>query len=820
MSTLFDTPPAPPANAQPLPDGRGSLSAPVPGPFPTAHSPLPPSRSLHPDPWALLAGLLREVLTPRPKLSVPEWTAKNRVIAASGGAKPGAWQHWRTPHAVKPMRLLGGAALGGDPRVREVVLEFGPQCCKTEILNNAAMARLAQDPTPTLWIVPNEDWAGHFTKNRFYPALRECAALMEMCRKRDMQVASLTLSNGAFVWWVASNSGANAKGTPAGQLLIDELDSAGFNPRAVQDGRDRGSAWPGFIFGIASTPSFKGVGIDAEYETTNREKWYTPCPLCGFYQRLMFKGLVWHGRTKADPDAVEKTVKYQCENTECRGAIDPGRLGWMNERGFWCPDGVRPEGDGRAIPAELLASGYLDDTDPAVVAAVNPRGEALVKSVARVGFQFVTMMSNLFAATAAVSYASGWGKIAREFVEAKGHPAPEWWNSIGEVAPEQGERASEHELGKLCAPAAALGGYELGELPGGPGVVGAGGSKNAWGYSDEPARPNGAEPTFGGPLSLLASIDVQAGSQGNGVARVLVRAFGARGEHSWLVWVEEIPCKVGNNLVELDRIFEWRFGWQRPPGREQIQRGAPLGHAIYATFVDSGDRTDEAYAFKRRAQGKGYRVFPVKGEHTPGSGMAPPVRRSALDVDAEGKRIPGALGGAGGLELVLVRVAHYKDMLYGRLLAAVEAQRTGGNPGVYALPCGTPAEYLAAMCSEHRVPVTTKDGRRTSVETRWVPREGIHGKNNHYWDCEVYVWAGAELLGVRLLGAEGQRENARTRNSGTSEGGGAERGDDGRGAGAGGAGGGNVGGPPALRSPMLGGSQDWLRDAREKWGRR
>lgn len=747
-TTLFDIPAAsPPARA-----GGSDVGAAEPAErFPAAAG--------------VLAEVFGRVLAPSPRLSVPEWVHRYRVVSDSGGSRSGPWRHYLTPHAVQVMRNLGGPELGGDPAVREVVLMFPAQWCKTECYINAALARADQAPTPTIWTVPNEEWAAVFTAKRVYPPVRSIphlVAKLDGPPRLAMKTNLLSFNNGGFIKWATSQSDAPNTGTPAGVRFLDEFDTAGFKPGVLEHVRNRAAAWPGSILGIASTPTYEGAGIDLEFQGTQQRLWHVPCPLCGHYQFLIFARLKWDGGGCASDEEVEATCVYDCER--CRQGIRPDWLPWMQARGWWCPEGVTLTGDGRAIADRVVESapcggGYLDDLDPAAEALVKPVGTPKRASRRKVGYHGLGLNSLL--------REGQWRGIVKEFCEKNrdngaAGPSREWWNlAVGTPhSGVRGDRASTSDLEALCSPPRVHGGYELGELPGGPGV------RDGWGYG--PPLGTGHLAHFGGPRALVAAVDVQRDRM-----YLLVRAFGVGGERSWLVWYEEIPSVEGDNLAPLDAVLDYVFEWQSPPSREAVARGGFLGWPglqISAMAVDSGNRTREVYAWCRKAslamarRGKRLagRIFPVKGQDEEsgkgGPATSEPFTRRSLDVDAAGKRLTGAVG---GLELIGPRVGQWKDAIYGRLVAARTAVAEAGGDveaaGWYFPEQASMGEdrgksYLSSLTAEHRVLVETKDRGYRAKTSRWVKRPGIHGLNNHYWDCEVYLACIAEVTGIRYLG--------------------------------------------------------------------
>lgn len=146
-----------------------------------------------------------------------------------------------------------------------------------------------------------------------------------------------------------------------------------------------------------------------------------------------------------------------------------------------------------------------------------------------------------------------------------------------------------------------------------------------------------------------------------------------------------------------------------------------------AGIIDSGggsgpvpqhSRTAEVYEFCRA------NPFwrPVKGRR---GGDPWSVKRLDYYPSRDGKKRPIP----GGLNLYTIDVTLWKDTLASKLAIAAD------DPGAFLLDADTGEDYAKQMCVEY------KDGNH------W---ECPRGKDNHYWDTEVYGLALADMLQLRL----------------------------------------------------------------------
>lgn len=140
--------------------------------------------------------------------------------------------------------------------------------------------------------------------------------------------------------------------------------------------------------------------------------------------------------------------------------------------------------------------------------------------------------------------------------------------------------------------------------------------------------------------------------------------------------------------------------------------------------IDSGDQTDDVYAF---CATNAEWAIPVKGS----SGkMNASYRVNRINKD----------GLANGILLCVVDTNYYKDMISARM---IRDQDQGG----WYLHDDCDPEYAEMITSEEKV----IERVRGHLMRHWKPK--ATGADNHYWDCEVYAACAADLKGLRTLSA-------------------------------------------------------------------
>ena len=214
-----------------------------------------------------------------------------------------------------------------------------------------------------------------------------------------------------------------------------------------------------------------------------------------------------------------------------------------------------------------------------------------------------------------------------------------------------------------------------------------------------------------GARVLVAGVDVQQDH-----LYYIVRAFGYR-EESWL-----IECgRLNAGLEQLVDVL-LRRTW---PGEQ-----GP--HRLRLACIDSGYRTDEVYRFCRSWPEI---CRPIKGQK---SLNGVPIRTSKIDRNIAGDPLKGSV------RLFHLDTTHFKDKVT-RFMTAQD-----GEPGAWHLHQDVPAEYLKQVTSEHKV--LTRNRRTGATASVWTTKPG--GSDNHYWDCEVYAAASADMVAVFALTEE------------------------------------------------------------------
>ena len=199
---------------------------------------------------------------------------------------------------------------------------------------------------------------------------------------------------------------------------------------------------------------------------------------------------------------------------------------------------------------------------------------------------------------------------------------------------------------------------------------------------------------------IVGGVDVQENS-----LYVSIRAFGNH------IISQNIFHKQVLNFSAVEQIMNTPY--RNANGDEFI---------VSLCLIDSGYDADSTYDFC--ADNSDWAV-PVKGASNP---MINHYKISKINkTDSK----------AYGMSLAIVDTGKYKDMIASRM-------RKKNGRGSWMVYKGCDREYAEQVTAEHKINVKTNNGK---VKQEWHLKSS-HA-DNHYFDCEVYCMAAADIMGIR-----------------------------------------------------------------------
>jgi phage terminase large subunit GpA-like protein len=298
---------------------------------------------------AFLAGL-----RPPDPMSVSEWADRYRWLSGKGSAEKGQWRTDRTPYLREPMDCLSPSSPW-----RRVVLMFGSQMGKTEVVLNWLGAIIHLWPGPTLLVQPTLDMAKRLNRQRLDPLLKETPVLTELvapARSRDSgnTMFMKEFRGGLFVL-TGANSGSALQSMPAAYLAADEVSSypmeADDKGDPLENAETRTSTFPMGKVLITSTPGTRGAcRITEEYEKRSDRRGYAALmPCCGAHEVLRWREHAQWDRPDGDVwmrcPACGERVGQEHKTAMLMGAMwKPSAVGDGMTAGFHLPGWYAPAG--------------------------------------------------------------------------------------------------------------------------------------------------------------------------------------------------------------------------------------------------------------------------------------------------------------------------------------------------------------------------------------------------------------------------------------------------------------------------------------------
>lgn len=252
---------------------------------------------------AFLEGVRRGLRPPR-RITVAEWAAERRRVAAeSGSPLPGRWRNEVAPYLVEIMECLSP-----HHPAREVVFKKSAQVAGTEAGLNLIGHTIDEAPGPILVVLPSLDEAKKYNKVKLGPTIEQTPSLRakvleQKSRDEDSSTTSFKRFRGGYLVLTGANSSKGLQMISVRTVIFEEISEFPFDVDGRGDPVDLALARTDAhtarrkIF-YNSTPGLKGMcRVSAKYEASDQRQYHVPCPHCGAEQVLDFANLRWNSDT-------------------------------------------------------------------------------------------------------------------------------------------------------------------------------------------------------------------------------------------------------------------------------------------------------------------------------------------------------------------------------------------------------------------------------------------------------------------------------------------------------------------------------------------
>lgn len=245
---------------------------------------------------------------------------------------PGPWKTSFVPYAKEPMDAFT------DPEIEHIILCFGSQASKTEIILNMIGYAADKDPGPMLVVYPEDDTAEFASENRIEPMVLSVPSLKNKYDQRNSEKLELKFDD-IFIALNGANSPSKLASKPIRYLFRDEINKykqwVGKEASPLDLSEERTKTFPHNRKIVdASTPVLKTGNIWVALENADAlKKYYVPCPHCGVKQILSFKQIKWPKEINNDAKLARDVAWYECEH--CKSVIEDRHKQQMLLLGEW-----------------------------------------------------------------------------------------------------------------------------------------------------------------------------------------------------------------------------------------------------------------------------------------------------------------------------------------------------------------------------------------------------------------------------------------------------------------------------------------------------
>jgi phage terminase large subunit GpA-like protein len=297
-------------------------------------------------------------LRPDPQEHVSVWAERHRVVPDMG-AKPGPWRNSVAPYLVEPMD-----ALSPDDPCEQVVIIKPAQSGGSAIAENWLGFIMHRTPGPAMYIGPTVSAAKDWYEEKLGPTVEATPVLAparggvvmpRKSRSGEGSKANRTRFKGGFLLLAGANSAATLRQHSIRFMVRDDrsgwtdnADGEG-DPKELSDKRLKTYR----VFGLAkvldvSSPKFKGADIDADYERSDKRRYYLACKQCGALTDFDWEDV----QKNAAPPYRSHLVCPVCKAEHFEG--DKAGMLTPESGACWIP--TAPDADGSMPPKTIPAA--------------------------------------------------------------------------------------------------------------------------------------------------------------------------------------------------------------------------------------------------------------------------------------------------------------------------------------------------------------------------------------------------------------------------------------------------------------------------------
>jgi len=278
--------------------------------------------------------LMAAALLPPSNLTVSEWSDNNRFLRSTTSQETGKWRTNRFPFNKEILDCLST-----NSPVQEITHMKAAQVGATDGATCWLGYIIDQEPGPAMAVEPTVDLVKKFSTTRFTPMVTDAPCLKGKIKDAKSRDGGNTILSkefpGGIITFAGANSAAGLRHMSVRYLFLDEVDAYPDDVEGEGDPIDLATArtrnFSRRKVYKASTPTISGVSrIEADYEDSDKRKYFVPCPGCGHMHVLEWENFKYkNANGKLDP----QNARMICP--ACGLIIEEHNKTYMLEHGEW-----------------------------------------------------------------------------------------------------------------------------------------------------------------------------------------------------------------------------------------------------------------------------------------------------------------------------------------------------------------------------------------------------------------------------------------------------------------------------------------------------
>jgi phage terminase large subunit GpA-like protein len=278
---------------------------------------------------------------PKERLSPVEWAEKNLYLSQGAAPEPGYYRGDRAPYQK------GIINAHVDENYRQIVFVSSTQVGKTLALMATMGFVIDSAPGAGLLVQPVVQMAEEFSRERLNKMIEDSPALLAKIPVKSRNAANTLLKKefpGGFIALTGANTPTGLAARTIQYLWADEIDryplSVGRDGDPLAQAIKRTANYWNAKVWLVSTPTYTDTSrILKAWETSNKQRYFLPCPYCGHFQHLVWEQIQYPG--KSTPDAQPELAQYIC--ISCNEGIQQGARTNMLALGEWRATEPKPK---------------------------------------------------------------------------------------------------------------------------------------------------------------------------------------------------------------------------------------------------------------------------------------------------------------------------------------------------------------------------------------------------------------------------------------------------------------------------------------------